>query len=225
MTAVRRSGTDVLDQPAAVLVVGHAANLECIAERHVEDAGHVVHFARVVIRLDAEADLAFELVGGRLRREVERAAQRVATEIRALRTAQHLDSLHVDQQRVRHTARHRGDAEFIEVVADRVHDGVLAGDEVVDAADRDAETACARLRILGEAHVRRLRQVVRSALDVLALDLLRRERADADRDLLQVLFTALSRDDDFLETAAVLCLAGDGRERRETGGEQVELFH
>ena len=114
----------------------------------VEDAGHVVHLAGVLVGLHAERNFAFVLVGRRARREVQRAAERVSTEIGALRTAQHLDALHVDQHRVRHAIGHRRDAELVEIVADGVHEGVLARHEVVDAADRDVRgRGCQTVRL------------------------------------------------------------------------------
>jgi hypothetical protein len=76
--------------------------------------------------LDAERNLALVVVRRCLGREVQRAAEGVAAEVRALRPAQDLDSLHVDEHRIGNAARHRRDAELVEIVADRIDERVLA---------------------------------------------------------------------------------------------------
>ena len=146
---------------------------------------------------EAKLRLAAELAGGPLGHDLHRAADRVLAEERALRSAQHLDALDVEQ--FEHRARRAGEVDVVDVDADA---RILGDDEVglADAAEEDlrevaAAAAVARVR---ELHVRRR---VGDAAKVAHAQLAERfaaERRNRDRHVLQVLFAPPRRDDDRL---------------------------
>ena len=134
---------------------------------------------------------------GLARDDAHGAAERVLAEQRALRAAQHLDALDVEQ----------------------VQDGALRT-AVVDVVDVDRHAGLERQRVVAQAdaanerggrrapagaerrddRVRHERVEIERARRAARFEHVARERRDRERRLLQVLFAEPCRDDDFLES-------------------------
>ena len=148
------------------------------------------------------------------RDEPNRAAFGSGTEQRALRTAQHLDALDVEQRRIG-IERAEGqvatlDRRVVDVDAGRGRTG-----RGVDAADRDVGGI--RVVVHGTARERHAGRQARQVIDrahALRVHQCLAEHADADRHILQALFATLRGHDDFVERSA----DGGCRGRRIGGG-------
>ncbi len=187
-------------------------------EARVHLVGHerdVVRAAQVdaVVAAEFHLDVARVVALGLARDEPDRAADRVLAEQRALRTAQDLDALEVEQiqDRALRTA-------VIDVVDVDRH-ARLERQRVVaeaDAADeRRGGRAPARAERLDD-RVRRERVDHRDVGEVARLEVLARERGDRERRLLEVLLAETRGDDDFLEPS--LLLRHDGSAESERAG-------
>ena len=154
-----------------------------------------------------QVDVAVELVGGPLADEVHEPAGRVAAEQRALRPAQHLDALQVEELEAQATGRRAIDV--VDVHRDRVLVGI---GEVVQADAAQEEVDDARFGVR-----RRVVEPGRHRHDVGAVgeaelaDLLVAERGDRDADVLHALLALLRGDDDLLETAGGLRCGSAGQ--------------
>ena len=113
-----------------------------------------------------------------------------------------------------------GDVAVVEV------DGIRRFDDVVEVVLRDA--ADGELRVLagevaGDVHAGRERGDVEALLYTERLELLARERADGDADVLDVLLALLRGDDDFFEHSLCQCGRGDaGGDSSDARGREEE---
>ncbi len=200
--AARRPLIAVVDVVAGREIVGEAVALEADAgeargERVPErDVHHAFHFERVVVA-GLELDVAVELLLRLARDDVDGAAGGVAPVQRALRPAQHFDTLHVEVfglEQPRILDRHR--------VEMRLDAGVAAGRDRrhADAADLEVRAGEVRLRIRDVRHVQL--QVGR-LVDLAAFERLAAERSDCDRHVDQIFFAPLRRDDDDVDDLRV----------------------
>src|SRR5690606_6368797 len=199
----------------AVLQLGNArqAGRERLADTDVGACPQVDPVAAAVGGRDGRAVVAART----LRVELDRAADRVAPGERALRTAQDLDAVEVEQ--VEHRAGQRRVIDVVDVEADaRLERGV----EVVlaDAANarghRRAEGRALRL----QGYRRRLRGDLRDVRLAACLEHLGVDRGDRQRRVLQVLLAELGGDDDRVVVGfggLVLRDGGRGGEGRRNG--------
>src|SRR3990167_2199654 len=126
---------------------------------------------------------------------------RVAPKIGALRAAQHFEALVVLRLRVDDAVRNGPDAQFVDVVADRIGDGHFAEVDVADAANREVDAARPGLAILGERDVRGQREIIRRFRNRLLVDRIAVEGLKADRHVLRTLVATLSRYDYLVKTS------------------------
>ncbi len=178
--------------PAVVLLHrGRNATRERVAERAAERSLRV----DLVVLPEDQVGVALERVGRPPADEVNQPARRVTPEQRALRPAQHLDALEVEElegQPARGRAVH-----VVDVHRDRILVRVC---EIVqpDAAQEEVDHARFGVRRrIDEAG--RHRHDVRRVRESELADLLVGERGDRDADVLQGLLALLRCDDDFLE--------------------------
>ena len=210
-----RFGVEGVDEPVGLLVE--------IAELGLEPA--IAQFARVERALGLPvAAVAVrprhfhaEFVGGLARNQADRAARGVAAIERALRAAQHLDTLQIDE--LEHRAGRAADDDAVDIDAD----GRVCGEDrfgFADAPHLDDEVPLGR-RTGGGGEVRRDRAEHRGVGDAARFDRIGADRADRERDALQRFTALFSGDDDVVErgrlVAAILRPGGsrqaDGRSR------------
>ncbi len=174
-----------------VLVLDQAVGLD----RDVGELGEVDVELAVVLAVVAHAGAhpALELAGRRLGDDAHRTAFGVAPEQRALRPAQHLDPLDVEQRGVE--ALLAAEIDAVDIDADALVARGLVGVERHDPADADGQRRLARFeRRHAQARHAAVGEVV-EALDVTVLDQRVADHRDRDRRLLQV-GRALERADD-----------------------------
>ncbi len=219
---VLHAGAEVVEIALLVAVEADRADRQRVADDR--DVDHrVVALAEAVRVGQAEIDQRrhVEIVEvGALGQDAHRARQRSRSEQRALRSAQELDALDVEQIGVDHRGvADRRDRQLVDIDRDRaLQVGVVAvgGDaargEVVEV-----------LRRAVEHHARRLARHALEADDALGGQLLLAEGGDADRHVLDALGTPGGGDNDV--AAAVVgigrrVLADQGRRRllRRGGG-------
>ncbi len=177
--------------------------------------------ARVVAAV-VETDFAVPLVAGLLGDHVDRAADGIATEVRALRTAQHFDALEVDDLRIA-GAGHDVELVDVERVGRGPHVGVLV-QLVADTAH--AQVFAVARAVAAEAHVRRQREVILDTLHVGVAQRLLADRGDRDRHVLDGLRASLRGNDDFIDSCAAGCsflgLRGRGEQAQCRSGHGPE---
>ena len=195
---VRGTASDVVEQRVVVVRLEREAAIDAVPQLTVDralDSGEVA-------LPDRHVDVATGLVGGAAGHEIGETAGRVATEQRALGTAEHLDPVHVEHGEGQ--TRHLADVDVVDVDGRRTF---LMVREVIlgHAADRQAER---RGSVgLGQHHGRHgLRDVTRGDGTELG-QLLTGDRGQRDADVLRVLRALLRGDNDFFEPAG----GGGGR--------------
>src|SRR5690606_9668366 len=154
------------------------------------------HFAQVVLT-DSGAKRRFELVAGQDRVDQHGAADRVATEQRALRSAEHLDI--VDVEKVHRPADRAAHVDVVDIDADARVDG-RGGIELTDAAyEDDRRGVVAReLAVARELQARRDAVEIRRRSNLSTLERFRGQRGDGNRHVLQSFGSPARRDDDLL---------------------------
>ena len=207
-------------------VLEGAAHGKARRQRNVE---HALDEERVIVAVIG-AQHALERVDGLVGDDVDRAASGVAAEQGALRSAQDLDALHVEQ--VGRAAGRTGSIDAVDIDADRLVDGDQAVRRALAADEHGRRTG---LRDgAGEREVRGGRLDLLDADDLLVGKCLAGDGADRDRRRLKV-FVGLARADDDIGDAAgafrlVSRLGESGkrkRKKREYGcpTEQVLFCH
>ena len=181
------AGIDIVHDALAVEIEARHAHPEFLAGRQVHETLEPDHVVIAIFAGHARAVFAqLRLVG----EDVDDAAGGVAAIERALRPAQHLDSLHIVEFRV-------GDAGAI----DR---RIIFGDaDALIASRRDqgiADTANLKIarsvKLLAIVEVGHLQRQIGGAVEAAGFQRLLREGRDRDRDILQGFGTALRGDDD-----------------------------
>ena len=148
---------------------------------------------------------AAELVARVRRRHQDRAADRVATEQRALRSAQHL---HVGDIAQRHRAADRvADVDVVDVQADAWIYG-RSGIGLPDAADENLRrgVVARQRRVVRELQVRHHLVEHVGTEDLPIFQRAAAQCSDGDRRVLQVLLHLARRDDDLFEALRLLLL-------------------
>ena len=161
-------------------------------EREVADGFEV----EAIVVAERHGDHARVVTLRNLRDQANRAADAVLAEQRALRPAQHLDALEIDEIHV--GARDRAVVDVVDVDTDS---GLEREAEVdlVQAAQADRVVRAEVARVAAEIGIRDHEADVLDVLDAADLELLARERRDRDRRRLDVLLAITRGDDDFLE--------------------------
>ncbi len=231
LVVVLLPGEQVLAVAVAAVHGGARADCEGLADRRRARGDQV----GLVVRAEVGAHVEPRLLAERLRDVLDRAADGVAPVERALRPAQHLETLDVVD--VEHRALRPRDVDVVHVQA---HSGLEAPQRVLlpDAADERDERRVRAARDLQREVGRGLLQpgdVERAGV----VEALRRERGHGDRHVLQALVAAPGGDGDLLDTGGPV-LAGrrrilgehgrDGKQRGDGGRAgagrwQIRLFH
>nr|ART40412.1 K711 [uncultured bacterium] len=183
-----RPGQRILD--GRVLVLDHAVDLD----REVVEGGEVQMDLAVILAIiaDAAGHATAKFAGRRLGDDAQRAAFGVAAEQSALRSAQHLDALHIEQRRVQALLAAQIDA--VDIDADALITRGLVGVERHDAANADGQRGLARLEGRDAQRGHGAVGQVHQALDMPVGDHRRVDYGNRDRRLLQVRL-ALGRGD------------------------------
>jgi hypothetical protein len=129
------------------------------------------------------------------REHADRAAGAVTAEERALRAAQHLDALNVDQ--AHDGARRARHEDVVDVVADAALAGGAAA--AADAPNLERRRRVTRAARALDVEVRRDRRELEHVFDAAQLERVAVEAHDGDRRVLEIQLAALRRDDDLLE--------------------------
>ncbi len=170
---------------------------------------------------DAAFETAAELAGRLLRHDTDRAAFGIAPEQRALRTAQDLDALDVEQGGVE--ALLAAEIDAIDIDADALVACSLVRVERHDAANADRQCRLAGFEGCNAQRRRSAITEVEQALDVAVFHDLRIDHRNRDRGLLQVGFALGRADDDFAEGARLRGARGTAVIFRILGG--TRCFH
>src|SRR5690606_4421358 len=162
-------------------------------------------------------DVAAELLLRSARPDADRAADVVAAVGRALRTAQHLDAVDVDEL----LSQEAGRADLPDAV-----DVYADVRQAADAELRLARAAAAALNV----DVRNVVADVFEAVEPLQLEGIAGQRHDRDRNLLQVLGAPRGCDDDLFQRSPFLCqnrraYAHDGTQSCRHRGRQRPHLH
>ena len=130
------------------------------------------------------------------RHEADGAALGVAAVERALRSAQDFDALDIEQVEIC-----AGQARIVDIVDVEPHAGLESRIEIglAEAADVGDHRFAEGGRLGTQVHARRIVQDIRELGRALRLDLLRRERRDRDRRVLQFLLAVLRGHHDFFK--------------------------
>ena len=185
-----------IDIAAVARVIADRARRELAAERHVDRALDAAAHAAAVDEVDVAFDQPLDLVELRLVGDVaDRAADRARAEQRALRAAQRLDAVEIEQVEIGGEQRQRDDA-FVEIDADLFLDARLVADDLPGRNTADRYLALPWPEVLDS----QARDVARDILErrrARALDVDLRLRVDRERHVLQAA-VALGRGDDDL---------------------------
>ena len=159
------------------------------------------HVAAAIADLDEAAAVGVRPPGD----QADRAADRVAALERALRAAQDLDPLEIEQVEIG-----AGQRRIIDVVDIDADAGLVgrAEIELADAADRGADRGAEGGALLAQGHVRGLVGDLDEAVLAALLEQLGRNRGDRERRILQPLRAELGGDDHFLFGLAAGGLVG-----------------
>ena len=182
------AGVEILAIAVALQPGDRAADAERVADRQSHRADQVDLVVAAIGRPHPRVELMAEPAGD----VFERAADRVAAVERALRPAQHLDPLDVED--VEHRRLRARDIDVVDIEADA---GLEAPERVLlaDAADEADQGRVGAARDLQRSVRRALHH--RGEVDrALVLERLAVERGDRDRHVLQALRAAAGGDDD-----------------------------
>ena len=196
--ALRRVGKSAREIAGVMVAERDHAQREPIGAEHdvADDAGARVRAAaaRGSPCLQHVADRILGEVG-LLRHQTHVAAERALAVERTLRSLEHLDVVDVEHSRI-HGSGHRRVVD-VEAGCARRTEQILSS----DAANRDRAgfRDAGGTSAVGEGDVGRLGRIVVERLDVVVLEILRRERRDAHRHLRQGLVALSRRHDDGIE--------------------------
>src|SRR5690606_17631212 len=190
-------------------------------EREIPDAFDVEPIETAVTQLDATGVLALGLAGD----QPNGAADAVLSEQRALRSAQHLQALEIDQLHVR--AGQRAVIDVVDVDRDRRLERVR---EIVldDAAQADRARRSVVTDVLSEERIRHRDANVLDVLEASLDEIVAGEGRDGDRGGLDVLLAEARGDDDLFDARPILIarsfLRRERRARQTTdrGGKRRE---
>ena len=172
----------------ALVEPGQPERHQILDQRYADAALHVDRIEPAVI----DREIGFGGVAGLARRQVDRAAGGVAAVERALRPAQHLDLLEIEEPRA--LRERRADIDAVDIDADRARGGRV---EIVDAdaPDEDARIGGAVVRL--DLQAGRLVGEIDDIGDPAVADRVATDRGDGDGYVLKF-FGALLRGDDDL---------------------------
>ena len=209
--AVRESAHEAV----AVCVARTETRQDRIGQRHV---GRETRAAQIV-RTDLDFDRAAKLLRGGLRAHRDGAADRVAAEKSALRSAQHFDRLQIEQ--VHDRADRAGDVHLIQVQAD-AGIGVQREVDLADAAneERAGGVVAGDRRAVVRDQVRRVHAEILRGHHAAIGEALRGERRHRDRRVLQALLAFARGHHDFFECASDDFGSILSRDRARHGGER-----
>ena len=192
---------DIRIHARRIAIAGRQAAPHGITER----AGYTRRSAFEICITSTDRYASLELVAGFLRRDQDRAGNRVAAVKRALRTFQDFDLLHIHEF-------------FVETVGIRAQYAVDNVGKRGFGVARRHDTADAHLGItdvggIDDSDVRHQRDEVHRSLDASPFDRLLGKCRDRDRNLLQTFRAFACRDDDLLDAGSTfLGQNGPGRQ-------------
>jgi hypothetical protein len=187
----------------AVDALGDAGDAHEELVRHRE----VIRAAKVeaVRRAEGHLDGARVIAARFTRDQADGAAEAVLAEQRALRAAQHLDALEVEQ-----VDGATGQGAVVDVVDVHTDAGVGGVDVFrgLHAAHADLRRGSAEAALRTDARVRYHQAQILDIVQALAFEEIPRHRGDGERRVLQVLAAELRRDDDLLEALLTAACRG-----------------
>ena len=206
----RAGAGDIVHIAGVVRVPGDQAHGGIVAQRRVDEAFDRAADAAVADRVELAVEAAGEMGRiGPVGDDADRAGLGRGAVERALRPAQHLDAGDVVDMDVERAAD-RGDRLLVEIDADA---GQRARMVAVAAAGDAADIDVGRARLEGlVGDARQQPRIILEIGDVEVFELLRAQRLDADRHVLEIFGALLRGDDD--DVAIVL----RGRGGRRLGG-------